>query len=456
MTAHPETAADELAARLRANPPTFVTRAPGAQSANGAEPGYSDPRAEIDEEAFWTSREVLDHIRTFARARLCSPWAVLGAVMARTIAATPFSVCLPPIIGGRASLNLAVGLVGRSGGGKGAAEAAARDSFSLGERALSFKTHKLGSGQGIAHGYVRWGQVEGADGDKKQGLVQHTEACLFTMHEVDHLVGLSGQRGSTLLPELRSALMGEALGHLYADQAKRVEVEPHTYRLAMTIGIQPARAGVLLDDSDGGTPQRLIWLPTADPEVPELPPDVPRPWIWRVPRFPAELPVCESARAAILAARRAELLGQGEALDGHRLLLAEKVAAALDLMAGRPEVSEEGWALAGAVLAVSDRTRAVCQAVLATRKRESNMARGRDEGERAVVADDARHEAVVRRVSGAIARTLADNDWRNRADLRKSLASRDREHFDEAIARLIAAGQVAVDDDGPGTRFRHV
>jgi hypothetical protein len=94
--------------------------------------------------------------------------------------------------------------------------------------------------------------------------------------------------------------------------------------------------------------------------------------------------------------------------------------------------------------------------VLATRKRESNMARGRDEGERAVVADDARHEAVVRRVSGAIARTLADNDWRNRADLRKSLASRDREHFDEAIARLIAAGQVAVDDDGPGTRFRHV
>ena len=299
-------------------------------NSNGAGPAASP----IDEEQFWSSRKTLEHLRSFARARMCSPWAVLGVTLARIIADTPPRITLPPIVGGRASLNIAIGLVGRPGAGKGAAEAAAREAILL---PRTFKTHKLGSGQGLAHGYVRWEK----DG-KGSALVQHTEACLFVMQEVDHMVGLVGQRGSTLLPELRSALMGEQLGHLYVDPAKRLEVAPHTYRLALTVGIQPARAGVIFNDADGGTPQRFVWMPTGDPDAPEDPGKEPMPVNWRPPEWPLDsvLPVCAVAKEAIMAARHDELRGIGSELDGHRLLLREKIAAALDLLNGEAEVSE--------------------------------------------------------------------------------------------------------------------
>ena len=33
----------------------------------------------------------------------------------------------------------------------------------------------------------------------------------------------------------------------------------------MLVGVQPARAGTLLDDLDGGTPQRVVWVPPTWP-----------------------------------------------------------------------------------------------------------------------------------------------------------------------------------------------
>ncbi len=398
-------------------------------------------------DAFWTARPVLEHMRTFARSRMCSPFAVLGVVLARVIAATPYTVVLPPIVGGRASLNLAVGLIGRSGDGKGGAEAAARDGFSLGERRRTFEEHKLGSGQGLAHGYMR---------SEKGQAVRHADACLFRMDEVDHLVGLSGQRGSTLLPELRAALMGEQLGFLYADPAKRLEVPGHSYRLALTVGIQPARSGVLLDDSDGGTPQRLIWMPTDDPDAPEVDPQEPLPLTWRVPTWPNVLPVCDTARAEVVAARDERRRGRGQPLDGHRLLLRLKVAAALDIMDGRAEVSEEAWELAGVVLAVSDRARGICVAALADRSREANDHRATREGERAVIIDETIAEAVLRRMSGVVMRRLEDGAWRAHADLRRSIRADTRMYFEEAVERLEAAGLVERGESEHGTRYRRV
>src|SRR5829696_4341629 len=81
----------------------------------------------IPEADFWSSRPVLGHVRDFARARRASPWAVLGAVLVRVTVAVPPFLALPPLVGGPASLNIYVGLVGPSGAGKGAAEAVARD-----------------------------------------------------------------------------------------------------------------------------------------------------------------------------------------------------------------------------------------------------------------------------------------------------------------------------------------
>lgn len=425
-----------------------MIEAPWLDGITVVEEGHDgDGPVPIDEERFWSARPELEHLRTFARSRMCSPWAVMGVVLTRIIAATPYSVTLPPIVGGRASLNLAVGLVGRSGDGKGAAEAAARDAFSLGTRLSSFEVHKLGSGQGLAHGFMHY--------EPKQGPVRHADSCLFVMQEIDTVGGLSSQRGSTLLPELRSALMGEALGHLFVDFNKRLEVPAHSYRLALTIGIQPARAGVLLDDADGGTPQRVVWLPTDDPDAPTVDPAQPPTMVWQVPTWPSELPVCRSAVEEIVAARDERRRGRGEPLDGHRLLLREKIAAALDLLAGRAEVSEEAWRLAGIVLSVSDRARGACIKAISEKADRANSARAEREGERALIVGETIAEATLRRVSAAVLRRLQDGEWHSHADLRRSIRADARRYFEEAIERLEAAGQLEREDRGTGKRYRH-
>ena len=83
-----------------------ITSTPDAPFGHIDEPDPSD----VDE--FWDTRELLAHIRTSARARMTSPWAVLACVLARVVTATPHGIVLPPIVGGVASLNTFVGLVG--------------------------------------------------------------------------------------------------------------------------------------------------------------------------------------------------------------------------------------------------------------------------------------------------------------------------------------------------------
>jgi hypothetical protein len=70
-------------------------------------------------------RPVLQHIHTFARARRVGPWAMLGCALVETVAATTSKITIPPLVGGHASLNIFLGIVSETGGGKGSAEDAA-------------------------------------------------------------------------------------------------------------------------------------------------------------------------------------------------------------------------------------------------------------------------------------------------------------------------------------------
>jgi hypothetical protein len=71
--------------------------------------------------------------------------------------------------------------------------------------------------------------------------------------------------------------MGEALGFAYANATRRISLEAHSYRLGLVVGVQPERAGALLDGSDGGTPQRFVWLPATDPNLTANPDPEPTP-----------------------------------------------------------------------------------------------------------------------------------------------------------------------------------
>lgn len=398
-----------------------------------AAPGEAAP----DDITFWESRESLATIHGFARARMVAPWSLLGAVLARVVASTPPWIVLPALVGGHASLNLFIALVGASGAGKGATAAAAIDAVTV---QRDPHTITVGSGEGLAAAYVH---------REKGVLIRDHDEVLATIPEVDTLAALGSRNGATLLPTLRSAWSGEALGHAYVDPAKRLPVAAHTYRLALVAGVQPARAGALLDDTDGGTPQRFVWVPTTDPDAPDEAGAEPPPWV--IPTSPwhattgrrVVLRIPDAAANTIRAARAARLRGDGDALDGHALLCRLKVAAALALLDGARQVRDEDWELSATVMAVSDVTRTGVVRHLAAAAGEANEARGRAEGVRASVAGETADELAVKRVGRGIVARLRETSPQTASDIRRGVAQRDRGHFGATVEALTAAGVIA-------------
>lgn len=391
-------------------------------------------------DTFWTARPILQHIHTVARARRACPWAVLGVVLARVITATPVTVVLPPLVGAEASLNTFIAIVATSGGGKGASERAAKAALTID----GIDTAGAGSGEGIAHLFAH---------RTKNGTERHRTAVLLSVPEIDTLAALGDRKGATLLPELRKAWSGEDLGFAYADPTKALSITEHTYRLTLLAGVQPDRAGWVLDDAGGGTPQRFLWLPAEDTTAPDNPPPCPKPITWTKPAFPrydgitglCVLPICQQATDEVDAARLARLRGEGEALDGHALLARLKAAAALALLDERAEVTDDDWALSGHLAAISDHTRGQVLTRLQRAAQDRNRGRAESEADRAVLVHERVEDAAIQRVCRTVQRVLKDGSMGS-AELRRKVTSKDRQHLDQALERLDQAGQITAED----------
>ncbi|WP_278313739.1 bifunctional DNA primase/polymerase [Lolliginicoccus levis] len=411
-----------------------------------------------DEEAFWRSRAVLGQVRQFARARRASPWAVLGVVLARVAAGIPPGVVLPPLTGGRSTLNLFVALCGPPGAGKGAAEA-------VGKEAVTFQDEPYIAPPGTGEGLVK----QFAYKQKQNGLylqVNVREAVLLKADEIDTLAALFSRSGATLLPELRKAWMGELLGFGYATPEKAVSLQGHRYRLAMTVGVQPGRSRVLFDDADGGTPQRFLWMPVEDPSAPDAAP--PEPTEWKLAAWPGQEtklfdkfyrldePVAASElthlRLPPAVARHvddervARLRGAQprDQLDAHTTLMRLRVAALLMALDGRTkEVTDEDWALAETVMVVSQATRAQAQRALAAEAQARNKQAGRAQGARTAAAEEVLEESRLDRVLKLIPQHVEKHGKQTRRDLSKRLKLELRGYLDEAVDRLAKAGVVA-------------
>lgn len=420
---------------------------------------HAGPRLASDAD-FWSSTPTLQHIHEYAVSRIASPWAVLGCVLARVIASMPPSVMLPPVIGGPASLNLYVACVGPPGTGKGAAMRVAETYIE--NKHHDFRSSSLGTGQGVAHAFAYYSK-------KDEAVVARTPpSVLFTVDEVDSIKAHLAQQASTLSDTLRRAFMGEALGAMYADAARRIEVPAHTYRMCVVVGVQPERAGALLDDAAGGTPQRFLWMPATYDIPDELPPPPARAG-WTRPASLSgvvremALDIPDEAREEIVAAARARVRGEADVLDGHALLVRLKVAAALAALHGRWAVDLEDWQLAGQVMAVSDATRAEIQAKLAEAdaKRERSYAK-RLSGRTRLAADELVQHTFLR-VQGVIVRHVERGKCAGgckRRCITRAVASQDASvvSLDEVLSDAIARQLLDLDDAtsiytrGKGTR----
>ncbi|MGP5038764.1 hypothetical protein [Corynebacterium variabile] len=344
-----------------------------------------------------------------ARSRMASPWGILGYVMALTVATTGPHVRTPATVGGAASLNMLVGLVGAPGAGKGAARRTALDLFEYTDsNGTPVHTPMLGvgSGEGLAQTFAL---VTRTDDNGQEVTTQPVTRAVFDDTEVSTLAKKSDRRGSTLLPMLCKAYMGEDLGNQNGSAESSRLVPDHTYRMCLTVGIQPDRAGVLLDDVGGGTPQRFTWLPVSYPGMPDVTPPTPDVFKIRLPFGtmetvqtgvePVTVTIPTVAENAIRRARLSSGRGESQGLDGHTLLTREKVAIALALMSGSLAVTDADWHAAGAVIALSTATREMCReackgaAVEASAARRIEDAEGKDQAAEHLAA---RYAATVR------------------------------------------------------------
>ncbi|WP_280476049.1 hypothetical protein [Nocardia asiatica] len=423
----------------------------------------------------------LRHIARFAHARGGGAWATLGGVLMRTVLGVPYTVVLPPIIGGEMSLNQLVIFAGNSGGGKDIAQAVSTAAvrYLVNGQPKAWPSLQPGTGEGLNRTFAR-----GATRDKRPVVEFHTRTALFGFRDVAAFEKVSARQGATLIPELLKAAHGQDLGFANADTERRVLLPPHSYRLCLSMGVQPGNGGSLLNEQAerDGLPQRLLWLPVRDGRNSkgQVQPDAPDPLMLDIPQFgisvyaladvpdddlgdvvdPADPParelvvmdVAEPIRRLIWetnAEKDADPYGRtADPLAGHRLLTQEKTAASLALLHGETFVSVERWDQAGALVAVSEACVADNAAMVAEAEEAQARKRGKTQGVAMAAADEGRSAAQeAAKVQATAARALeilrkAKGDgWLSAAVIGQSMSDGQKGYLDTALASLVGRGQ---------------
>ena len=402
---------------------------------------------DADEFFLKSGSEQLVKIYGWARARLVSPWAVLFGVLLRVSASVPPNVQLPAVIGGRSSLNMLCAFVGRSGTGKGNSAKVAALAWPV-----EILTRPLGSGQGIAEAFM------------KRSESDEIQPVIFDVPEIDALSAGTKTQGSVVLPTLKCMAMGEQLGQTNATKESSRNVPAHSYRACLSVGVQPGHANVLFGDTSGGTPQRFLWVPVADPNIEFGDVSDPAPLLTDMPAWvPGADGVVEIEYAyeeiapTIRAAYIARMHDEADALDGHALLTRCKVAALVAIMHGRTKVTESDWNMSGNVMEVSDRTRALLLQQEADIRATAARERGKHDALRSEGRADHRREQVES-VKATIVGTLAQRGGiASAGDVNTSLGKPHRRELRPiAVAELVDECRIELIPVARGMRYRLV
>lgn len=390
--------------------------------------------------AFFNGSDQLNTIFLWARARYAAPWAVLVAVLLRVIANTGPHVQLPAVLGGRASLNLFGAFVGPSGAGKGTSDAVAALAYPC-----DVAMFPPGSGEGISALFTGEGAINRA---------------IMSVSEVDKLGGLFSRQGTILGAELKAVAMGEQIGQQNAKKDTTRIVAAHSYRLCMSLGVQPENSAPLLADTSGGTPQRFVWAPVIDPSMPREAPPTPSPLDTTLPNWrrdahgvvemqygPAQ--IRELIIDTHLAKQRGELT---DPLAGHAILTRCKLAAALAILHQRSVIDADDWHRAGILMELSDHTRQMVLNTVAAADRKRNTARALAVADREQIISDRR----AQRARETILRKLDSRGQLTKNQLRMAMKADIRDYLDSAISDLMESREITLSPVQRGTRKVHM
>ncbi|QIK62921.1 hypothetical protein G7068_06690 [Leucobacter viscericola] len=419
-----------------------------------AQPTPSETLVEL-----FDSTDELRMIRRYAEEHSVAPVGLLAAGLLRALICLPPRKVLPPIVGKEGPVNLFVALVGPSGAGKGATEDLAQEVFELPDSVLSdLHIGRPGSSEGIAKMY---GRMQKALKSKLWKPVYKVSRVLASLPEVDTLAALLGRDGSHLSATLRELWTGSRIGYDYAHVETQFTVGAKRYRFCLLIGVQPERAGTIIQGQAGGLPQRFLWAGVTVPpssyvrpsgdrsdlnpiQLPEVPGESEDTLAWRDKMLSeaqtAELEcltVPEEAKAQILRARELNLQGLSDDKEGHRLFLQCKIAVGFAVIHGRVDgFSSAHWEQAGLLLEASDTTyRSILHAIAEKRTRGRND-EAREAGRLRGIRSHAEEEAISKQVRERIIDVLGEKESTSQTTLKRRLSRRQREFFDVAIAAL--------------------
>jgi hypothetical protein len=220
-----------------------------------------------------------------------------------------------------------------------------------------------------------------------------------------------------------------------------------SYNFQLVAGVQPSRAGVLLEGRDAGTPQRFIWIPVLDRKTA-------LPWDER-PEWPGSL---EWSKDFMLAFEFGEpfvrypdwLLRELKEYDyqitqetedggemskyGHQNLLRLKVSTGIAFLHQSHVIEDLHVEIADKILAVSRRTQVKCErAVAEANFRKKKAARSSDER----VTEEVHNEKLdreVRRARGILLR--AKGAWVTWHNLRPNVG--DRKMYGDPLWEVLA------------------
>ena len=386
---------------------------------------------------FYSYSPALEKIREEAQALRCPPDAVLGAVLCRLAALVPVSTTV-----NGDSPNYFVALVGGSGSGKTTSVGVARKLIP--EIGTDLDGLPVSSGEGLVQAYL---QQEKVDGKLEQRQV-HT-AGFFYVDEGQQLLAQSERQGSTTLSTLRLMWAGEVAGTTGARAETTRRLKAGSYRVSLLAGLQPDFASTLLADDHAGTPQRFLWLACRDPEPPSNP-GRPRGALPMPQTISGQIRLGQSVERTIDNLRLDVLRngGHNDPLASQENVLRLRTGYLLALLNGRPEeLDGEDW-LAG--LELVEHSRSVAHAlkqIAREKRREQNQEADKEIVERRENRNEMQREKALDRIARNVSEKVQDGPRRG-PDLRRDIAYRDRELFDDAVRHGCKVGLLIPIDEG--------
>ena len=292
----------------------------------------------------------------------------------------------------------------------------------------------------------------GNDENKKKVLVRTRESAIITIAEIDTLKGISSRGGATVTEQLRLLFTGETLGFGNRADETRIIIPKHKYRACVVAGVQPGRGEVILGNVEGGFPQRWLWLPANDPDMPDERPREPEDiWEWEPPGLipdlaysdgPHIMEVWRGAWEAIDKAQVAANRNRVDDIETHSLYVRLKVAAGLALLDGSDSVRESDWELSALVMRISKRTRRMVEGYLAQKASDANKAQAKAEGVRRYIADKTAQVQENTDIAGRVLSIIEDGEWWRAGAISQKLSKSQNERLDVVLNALVQAGKI--------------